>query len=100
MAKGRLPGADQIRKMASMAAGGKPEVEKESPPSGAAPAASKGTNPPFSVRIDVELADKVRAVAFWKRMKMVDLVEAALTNYIEKLEAEDGRPFPVPPRGN
>ncbi len=59
------------------------------------------TGPPprttFSLSLDV--AERARDAAHFERLTVVELVETAIREYVAKLEARRGEPFPQRPRG-
>lgn len=51
---------------------------------------------PTSFRLPKNLVARLRAASFWKRKKVGDLVRPAIEELVEKLEKENGGPFPTP----
>lgn len=45
--------------------------------------------------VNLDLLDKVKAIAYWNRTMIKEVVNEAFTQYVEKYEAENG-PLPTP----
>jgi hypothetical protein len=49
----------------------------------------------YSISIPSELGERAKRAANYHRMTMSDIAEAALTRFVDKLEADHGKPFGV-----
>jgi|APTNR8051073442_1049403.scaffolds.fasta_scaffold01141_20 hypothetical protein len=49
--------------------------------------------------LPVNLHDELKAIAYWERLKLKEVVKEALTAYIERYKAEKGDLLPIPERG-
>lgn len=46
--------------------------------------------------LKIELLDKIKAVAYWDRLKIKDVVNNAMTDFINKYEKANGEIKPIP----
>ena len=45
--------------------------------------------------VNMDLLDKMKAIAYWQRLRIKDVVNEAFSQYIERYETENG-PIPMP----
>lgn len=46
--------------------------------------------------VDIELHDKIRAIAFWERLKIREIIEEVMSNYVTSYEETKGKVKAVP----
>lgn len=49
--------------------------------------------------LPANLHDELKAIAYWERLKLKEVVKEALTAYVEKYKIEKGDLLPIPERG-
>jgi hypothetical protein len=60
--------------------------------------ATGGGDATFSLKINSEILEKVRAIAYWDRATIKEISEAAFGDYIAKYEKKNGAVKPIPKR--
>ncbi len=74
-----------------------PEKETESPGK-RKPDAPKPGETRATFLIAEEQLSKIKAIAYWERLKIKEVVKEALANYIQEYERQQGEVQPIPKR--